>query len=116
MQEPELFRPGDEVAIPFLIVAGGAIVNLSDGVLTAEVRAGTKLKGTLAEGSGITIERATPAAASGSAEQEAHGLVTIDEALSAQLPVGIVSRIVFVFTTSAGLRLSVEDLPLRGRP
>ena len=108
-------RPGDEIRLPFLIVADDAIVNISDGTVTGTLWGARRTKlSDLTVGSGIVIEQTAPAPAATLAGQVAHGLVVIDEALSARLDLGLVNRIDLVFVNSAGVRMSTESILLKG--
>lgn len=107
------FRPGDEVRQPFLIVADDAIVNISDGTVSARLVArGVSID--LTVGAGIVIEQAAPAPAADLVGQVAHGLIVLDEALTATLPMGNLTRLQLFFINSAGVRMSAECIELIG--
>lgn len=107
------FRPGDEVRQPFLIVADDAIVNISDGTVSVRLVA-RGLSIDLTVGAGIVIEQVAPAPAADGAGQVAHGLIVLDEALTATLPMGNLTRLQIDFVNSAGVRMSAECIELIG--
>lgn len=111
--EPELFRPGDTVVLPFLIVADGAIVNVSDGIVTAEVRVGSKLIREFIVGDGLTIEQPAPEP---EPDQVPHGIVTLDAETTRSLPMGPLSTLTVTFINSAGVRMHAAPMRLRGVP
>ncbi len=114
------FRAGDEILQPFLLVAEGAIVNLSAGTVYGEVRSRLAKVADLWAGanapSGIVIEQLAPPPAGSGYEQLAHGLVVLDEALTRLLSEGATSRINLFFVTSAGVTISARPIILQRLP
>ncbi|MCO4053395.1 MAG: hypothetical protein HEQ16_04970 [Bosea sp.] len=105
---------GDELTLPFLLTAGGAIVNLSAGELTAQLHVGRELALTLTAGAGITIENPAPPPAAPGAAQSRHGVVTLTEAETELLGRGALNRLRLRFTTSMGRRISSLPVTIEG--
>lgn len=112
-QPYEPFRPGDTVILPFLIVAARAIVNISDGIVTATLSG----RGTAVEmmaGSGITLEETAPPPAMNPADQVAHGIVTLGPEITSALPLGALTKLTLSYVTSAGVRMHTDTIILAG--
>lgn len=109
----EPFRPGDTVRLPFLVAAAGAIVNISDGIVSAVVK-GRAASRELTVGDGITILDPAPMPAADGVEQAPHGIVTLDGDLTAELPLGRLTTLTVFFTNSAGVRMHTPPIWLAG--
>ncbi|MGA0599025.1 hypothetical protein [Enterovirga sp. CN4-39] len=112
--DAEPFRPGDTIVLPFLIVADGAIVNISDGTVSATLSVTGRPTVELLVGEGITLEQVAPPPAERVEDQVAHGLVTLGPDLTSTLPAGALTRLTVYYVNSAGVRMHTAPVILRG--
>lgn len=110
MSDTIRFAGGDELVVPFVILAGEDIVDLGGGALAAEIWWRGAAQVSIGLGTGLEILDENPAPAAGDDEQEAHGNIRIDEARSATLPLGRTAFLRVVFVSAAGVTVSSEPI------
>lgn len=90
------FAGGDEVVQPFLLRSGDIILDLTDCEVTAEIRWANAAQITLADGDGLDFVNRAPVAAAPPAVQIQHGNITLTEAQTLQIPLGLVAYLRFI--------------------
>lgn len=121
---------GEELRLPFLLTtrrsAAPRIVNLSAGQISARLLNAAGALATLGviagpvsgrlSGSGIIVVNPIPPPAATGQEQQPHGLIVLDEAITRQLDLGERNEIVLIFTTAWGVTLQARRFTVDGMP
>ena len=110
----ENFRRGTDIRLPFLIIADGVIVDITDGVVTAIVEPFGMSEIVLTTSFGIAIEDPAPPVAPAGDEQIPHGFVTIGAEITETLPVGQMTEVTLLYLTPDMLQTYAPSIWLRG--
>jgi len=110
----ENFRRGTDIRLPFLIIADGVIVDITDGTVTAIVEPIGMSEIILTTSFGISIEDPAPPVAPVGDEQTPHGYVTISAAITETLPLGQLTELTLLYLTPDMLQTYAPSIWLRG--